>query len=168
MIDATNQRWVVSDIWQGGFILWASMDINQYSLIWLSIGILLLASEIFTGTFYLLLIGVSAILVAILNYFIGLSWPLQIIILGILSAISIFSLRGKLMHSKSEKLKTIDKSNTVIVLNAILPHAEGLVQYQGVPWAAINQSDYTLNAQQVAIVVETQGNKLMIKPKTKH
>lgn len=143
------------------------MDINQYSLIWLSIGILLLASEIFTGTFYLLLIGVSAILVAILNYFLGMSWPLQIVILGALSAISIFTLRGKLRLSQTEKLKTIDESNTVIVLNAILPLAEGLVQYQGVPWTAINQSDQTLDAQQVAIVVETQGNKLMIQPKIK-
>lgn len=144
------------------------MDINQYSLIWLSIGILLLASEIFTGTFYLLLIGVSAIIVAVLNYFIGLSWPLQIIVLGILSAVSIFSLRGRLMHSKSEPLNTSDEANTVIVLKPILPHAEGLVQYQGVPWAAINQSDQTLDAQQVGVVVETQGNKLMIKPKIKH
>lgn len=144
------------------------MNINQYSLIWLSIGILLLASEIFTGTFYLLLIGVSAILVAILNYFIEMSWPLQIIVLGVLSAISIFVLRGRLMHSKSEPIKTPDESNTVTVLNLILPHAEGLVQYQGVPWTAINQSNQTIEAQQVAVVVETQGNKLIIKPKVKH
>jgi len=140
------------------------MDTNQYSLIWLSIGILLLASEIFTGTFYLLLIGASAILVAIINYFFNLSWPMQIVILGALSAASIFILRGKLKGNKSSSSHSVDMSGTVTAINTIPPRKEGLVQYQGVPWTAINQSDSMIEAQQTAIVTHTQGNKLIIKP----
>lgn len=143
------------------------MDTNQYSLLWLSIGILLITSEIFTGTFYLLLIGVSAIIVSVINYLFNLGWPTQIILLGLFSAISILLLRHKLVSlNKSSKSHKMDEAEMVIAINTIAPHAEGLVQYQGVPWTAVNQSSEVIEAQQAAIVIQTHGNKLIIKPQS--
>lgn len=143
------------------------MDTNQYSLLWLSIGILLVTSEIFTGTFYLLLIGASAIVVSVINYLFSLGWPTQIILLGILSAISILLLRHKLVSlNKSSKSHKMDEAELVTVISTMAPHTEGLVQYQGVPWTAFNQSNEVLEAQQTAVVIQTHGNKLIIKPQS--
>lgn len=65
-------------------------------------------------------------------------------------------------------MRSLDESEPVQIIEPIAPNSEGLVQYQGVPWTAINQSDITLTTKTRAIVIKTQGNKLIIKPDIKN
>lgn len=143
------------------------MESINSSLIWLSLGILLIASEIFTGTFYLLLVGASSLLTALISYFITMSSPMQLILFGVISSVSIFLLHGK-FKTKKPSMRSLDESEPVQIIEPIAPNSEGLVQYQGVPWTAINQSDITLTTKTRAIVIKTQGNKLIIKPDIKN
>lgn len=66
--------------------------------LWIFIGLVLLALEIFTTTFFLLFFGIAALVVAFLVFLFPLSMPVQI---GIFSALSLlFFLFGKKVIKK--------------------------------------------------------------------
>lgn len=132
------------------------------SLVWLSLGVVLVTLEIFTGTFYLLLIGICAFVTALVSYLLNLDLSLQIILCGALSATSIFTLRGR-FKSKENKLLTPDEDSIVFLSEEIAPLGEGIVNYQGAPWSALNQSSEALKPNTYAVVIKTQGNKLLLK-----
>ena len=69
--------------------------------IWILIGVVLLALEIFTTSFFLLFFGIAALAVALLLFFIPFSLPIQILIFTILSALFFFA--GKKIIKKTKK-----------------------------------------------------------------
>ncbi len=136
------------------------------TLIWLSLGVLLITLEIFSGTFYLVLVGTCALVTSLMSYFISTNTPIQLVFFGVISSASIFLLRGR-FKQKGNALSAPDEENIVFITESIAPHTEGIVHYQGVPWTAVNQSSEELKPKTQAIVVKTQGNKLILKSKTK-
>lgn len=139
------------------------MDVDV--LIWMTVGIALLSSEAFTGTFHLLFFGLSALMTAVFAS-LGLSSPaLQLIVFAAFSVISVFLLRKRLIN-RSIGFEG-DTDNRVQLSASIAAGAEGTIQYQGVPWTAKNIAASDLIAGDWVRIVRTEGIKLMIEPDAK-
>lgn len=139
------------------------MNFTQDVYIWAGLGLLLLASEMFSGTFHLLFFGVSAIIVAGLSAF-GLSnFPSQLGLFAILSILSFFMIKKKFTKQKSTGFQS--DIHQKIQLTADIPtHGEASIQYQGSPWTAVNTSDQVLLKGSKVKIEKTEGNKIFVKP----
>jgi membrane protein implicated in regulation of membrane protease activity len=136
------------------------MQMSTEVLVWMTVGIALLSSEAFTGTFHLLFFGLSALFVAALTL-LGLnSTVLQLVLFAVLSVSSVFLVRKRLIirsigfEGDRESVFTLDQE--------ILPDQEVTISYQGAPWTAKNISQKTLPKGTRARVLRTDGIKLLL------
>lgn len=142
------------------------MQMNPDVLIWLSIGVALLSSEALSGTFHLLFFGLSALMTGVLAA-LGLSSTVaQLVIFAIGSVLGVVLVRKKwIVRSKGFS----QDSEIRIVLSADLAAGrEGPIQYQGVPWTAVNASSQSLLKGERVRVLRTEGNKLIVEPDVDH
>lgn len=138
------------------------MQIDTDVLVWMTLGIALLSSEAFTGTFHLLFFGLSALATAVIAS-LGLeNIPLQLAVFATLSVVGVVVLRKKAVQTS--KGFTADVDNHLLMKIDLAPGEEGAVTYQGVPWKAINRSGHPLLKGQTARVLRTEGIKLIIEP----
>lgn len=136
------------------------MDMNVDVLVWMTVGIALLSSEAFTGSFHLLFFGLSALMTAVLASF-GLSSVIgQMVLFALLSLLSVGLLRKRLTQ-RSVGFES-DQENRFHVSLDLPPGGEATVQYQGAPWTAVNISDKTLLKGDRARILRTEGIKLII------
>jgi membrane protein implicated in regulation of membrane protease activity len=109
-------------------------------LIWAIAGLVLITIEMLTGTFYLLVIGIAALIGAIVAYAGGEFW-LQALIAGISGLIGVWYAHGKLTAEKAKKgmpnTNQLDIGQPVTVLQWV-NQAQGLVRvnYRGSQWDA--------------------------------
>lgn len=137
------------------------MEIN-YWLIWVILGLALLASEIFTGTFYLLFFGLAGLLTAVIVYaFLPPVW-LQIFVFGVLSLISFFIVQKKFNRKEKSSFEN-DLHQTLILSDTLPAGGEGVIQYQGAPWTAVNLESEPLLKGSRAVIFKTEGVKLFLK-----
>lgn len=138
------------------------MQMNVDVLVWMTVGIALLSSEAFTGSFHLLFFGLSALMTAVIASM-GLSSPVaQMIVFAVVSVLSVALLRKRLV-SRSQGFE--GDSEARVQLSADLPASgEGVIQYQGVPWTAVNQSSRPLLKGDWVKVLRTEGIKLVVEP----
>jgi inner membrane protein len=139
--------------------------------IWGAIGLILLAVEMATGTFYLLWFGVAALSVAIATWlFPNLALPIQFVMFAALSfsSLAIWRLNYKKTdtHHRVGQAQGEEIGRTGTVLEACSPTQNGKIQFtQGLmgsrEWPAI--SDDAIEAGSVATVVAVEGNALRIK-----
>jgi inner membrane protein len=139
--------------------------------IWAAIGVILLAVEMATGTFYVLWFGVSALSVAIAMWmFPNIPQALQFVMFAALS-ISSFAI-WKLNYKKTETHSRVGQAQgeeigrTGTVLVTCSPNQSGKIRFpQGLmgsrEWSAI--SDEVIETGSEAIVVAVEGNTLRIK-----
>lgn len=139
------------------------MQMNVDVLVWMTVGIALLSSEAFTGSFHLLFFGLSALLTAVIASM-GLGSPiLQMVVFAVVSVLSVVLLRKRLVNRDSQGFES--DSETRMQLSADLPAAgEGVIQYQGAPWTAINSSAQPLIKGDWVKVLRTEGIKLVVEP----
>ncbi len=138
--------------------------------IWGAIGVILLAVEMATGTFYVLWFGVSALSVAIAMWmFPNIPQAIQFVMFAVLSfsSLAIWKLNYKKTETHSRvgqsQGEEIGRTGTVIV--ACSPSASGKISFtQGLmgsrEWPAI--SDETIEAGSEAKVTAVEGNMLRI------
>lgn len=139
-----------------------SMQISPDVLIWMTIGIALLSSEAFTGTFHLLFFGLSALLTAVVAS-IGVSnSTVQVIVFSVVSIASVILLRKRLV-ARSRGFDG-DLHSKITLSADIAPGDEATIQYQGVPWTAVNTSALPLLRGDRARVLRTEGIKLILEP----
>lgn len=139
------------------------MQLSVDVLIWMIIGIALLSSEAFTGTFHLLFFGLAALLTAVLAS-LGLTSPaLQLVIFAAFSLISAGLLRKRLVHRTSKGF-TVDKDSRFQVEVDIPSGGEAVIRYQGAPWTAVNSSPLSVLKGDRVRVLRTEGIKLIIEP----
>ena len=109
-------------------------------LIWAIAGLVLITVEMLTGTFYLLVIGIAALIGAAVAYAGGAFW-LQALIAGISGLIGVWYAHGKLTAEKAKKgmpnTNQLDIGQPVTVLQWV-NQAQGLVRvnYRGSQWDA--------------------------------
>lgn len=136
------------------------MQISPDVLIWMTIGIALLSSEAFTGTFHLLFFGLSALLTAVVAS-IGLGDSTgQVVFFSVISIASVILLRKRLV-ARSRGFDG-DFHSKITLTADIAPGDEATIQYQGAPWTAINKSGRPLLRGDRARVLRTEGIKLIL------
>ena len=138
--------------------------------IWAALGLLLLAVEMATGTFYVLWLGISALSVAIaLWVFPNIAQALQ---LAMFAALSISSLAiWKLNYKKHETHSRVGQAQgeeigrTGTVITACSPNQVGKIHFtQGLmgarEWAAVSSEPIAKDVE--ARVIAVEGNQLRI------
>lgn len=138
--------------------------------IWGALGLILLAAEIATGTFYLLWFGVAALCVAIaVGLFPSLAHALQVLVFAALSVGSL--LIWKLNYKKTESNSRVGQAQgeeigrTGILISACSPTQMGKIRFtQGLmgsrEWPAISSEPIAEGIE--ARVIAVEGNALRI------
>lgn len=139
--------------------------------LWGAIGLILLATEMATGTFYVLWFGVAALIVAILTWLApNMSISVQLFLFAVLSIGSLFVWRTYYKKTSSDSRvgqaqgEEVGRVGTMI--EPVNPTQIGRIQFtQGVmgsrEWAAVANEAIEAGAQ--AVVVAVEGNSLRVK-----
>ncbi len=110
---------------------------TEYSF-WLVLAGILLVSEILTGTFYLIMVAIGALLAAVAAYF-GYPTELQIVAASVFAVIASFILqhvrRKRLHQSQANTANKLDVGN-LIEVSTWNEHGHAKVMYRGAYWQA--------------------------------
>ena len=118
----------------------------------------------FSLSLVLLFFGVAALVITILK-FAGLNnLPIEIALFAVLGIAGLLLFRGKLRRSlKSQPELSIDR-NTPVVLSVDVPaRGSAGIEYQGVLWTAVNDSDTPMKKGDQIFIQRTEGVKLIIR-----
>lgn len=132
-------------------------------LVWMIVGIALLSSEPFTGSFHLLFIGLSALLTAALAG-LGLDYlAVEVVFFVGFSFISVLLLRKRIVRRSTGAF--LEEEETELQLEAdIAPASEVVLEFQGARWKARNPSSQTLHRGSWVRVTGTNGIQLLLEP----
>jgi hypothetical protein len=143
----------------------------QTMWIWCAIGLILLAAEMATGTFYVLWFGVAALVMTLISWLMPeLNISLQLVLFAVLSVGSLFVWRT--YYKKTETNNRIGQSQGEeigrmgTITEAISASQNGRIQFaQGLmgsrAWTAIADENIAVGTQ--AVVVAVEGNALRVK-----
>lgn len=135
---------------------------------WMILGGILLGAEMFAidAQFYLVFIGLSAILVGVATLLgIEMALWMQWMVFGILSLVFMFSFRRRLyekIRGNVEGFKESLAGVSVAVDNDLAPGDETRLEYRGTKWTARNVGSDAIAAGGRARVVRAEGLTLHI------
>lgn len=134
------------------------------TVIWAVFGLLLIVTEMFTATFFLLFFGLAALLVAGARL-IGLDhFNTELLIFSILGVASILIFRKKLVSGLQPADSSKTDENEILILSETVPAGlEGKIEYQGSQWTACNDTDRDMAKGSKVAIAKTQGAKLILK-----
>jgi len=136
---------------------------------WIVFGIVLLIVEMSTGTFFMLGLGVAAILVGIIDTLLGTSFTVELSIWIVLSILAIAVwfkwFRELPVTDSGQSNYRLDTLGTV--LEEIHPHARGKVTFDtpvlgNTSWHATSKVDLLKNTR--VKIVEVNGQLIEVKP----
>ena len=138
---------------------------------WIVFGIVLLILEMSTGTFFMLGLGVAAIVVGIIDATLGTSFTLELVIWIVLSLLAI---AAWFKWFKEEPLSDSGQSNyrldtLGIVMEDIQPHSRGKVTFDtpvlgNTSWHATAKVDIDKDTR--VQIVQVNGQLIEVKPYT--
>lgn len=135
--------------------------------IWVLLGTGLLVVEMLTGTFFLLFLSLGAFSASLAALFGMDSIPLQIFINSLVACGGFFLLKKPLQRKLLKSVSVqIDQGQIVRIEQSLAPGQNTRVNYQGTTWEARNLDNVTLNPNDEAIIVGTQGHILLLKKST--
>ena len=136
---------------------------------WIVIGIILLILEMNVGTFFMLGLGVAAILVGVIDSLIGTSFKTELFIWIVLSVLSIAAwfkwFREKPITDSGQSNYRLDTLGTV--KEDIQPHSRGKVTFDtpvlgNTTWHAIAKID--INKETRVKIVQINGQLIEVEP----
>lgn len=138
-------------------------DLGNY--IWLIIAIALVIAEVLTGTFYLLVLGFSAFIACIAQWF-GfefLGQTIAFLMTAIAIIIPLYVHRKKL--KLQEKTFDLDAGETVVIEQ--WENGVGQTRYRGTTWQAtlLEQGQENTSSSNLYVIVRIDGSRLLVKPK---
>ena len=137
---------------------------------WVTLGTLLLASELFVvdAAFYLVFVGVSGIVVGMALLFgIPMEPWAQWLVFGLIAIVSMLALRRRiyqLLRGNAVGYDATPRGDTVRLEEDLAPGASSRVQYRGSSWTIVNQSAQLLAAGTSARIEEVDGLTLKVAP----
>jgi membrane protein implicated in regulation of membrane protease activity len=132
--------------------------------IWGAIGLALVITEMVVPTFFIIFLGVGALIVAITTL-LGLTNSLnsQLLVFAISSLFLMLLLRGRLKKRLSAKeMEPEYLGRLATVTETILPGREGKVSYSGSVWTAVADSEIQKDA--TVTIIGREGLCLKVKP----
>ena len=136
---------------------------------WILSGLVLLGLELALGTFYLVFLGIAAIVVGLLAMFgasgpLWLEWLLFIGFSGALVLLLRKPLLGKfVIQSDTRDIDTL-VGLTAVAVESIPPGGIGKVEMRGTVWTAHNESAAAIAPGQRCRVERIQGLSLWVRP----
>ena len=134
---------------------------------WVVFGIFLITTEIFLGTFFMLGLGLAAMIVGVLDNLFSMSLEIELIVWIALSLISIFIW---FKYLKNNHLETIGQSNYSLetqgtVVEAISSNGRGKVKFDtpvlgNTTWHATSKEDITTDSR--IKIVEIKGQLIVV------
>jgi len=141
-------------------------DIVSPAILWAIIGIVLIVIEMATMTFFLVFFGIAAIVVAIAKAFGLANFATELILFSVVGVLGLLFFRKKLEQVFAPRGGELqgDVAQTFVLTEAVPPHGEAIVEYQGSNWTAINESSARLSKGDRVAIVRTDGVKLIVRP----
>jgi inner membrane protein len=136
---------------------------------WIIFGILLLLAEAATpGGFYLLFVGIAALVVGALTPLIQISW-VELSVFAVLSVLLIVFFRHPLVERVRKATPHADVKEFIgesaRVIDAIPAGREGKVELRGSVWRAKNNGLTDLSADELCTITALQGIMVIVKSK---
>lgn len=130
---------------------------------WFTAAAALFILEMFSGTFYLLVLSIALLGAGLTAWLFGADASASLLVAAVLSAVGIAAVYRWQRSRRTPPGKDVDLDigNTVI-LHQAQPDNLWLVQYRGSYWQA--QADFTAQAGQSARITGKSGNILILKP----
>jgi inner membrane protein len=136
---------------------------------WICFGLFMLVSEILTpGGFYLLFIGIAAIITGIIAPLIGPTW-IEITMFALLATFCITVLRKPLVASVKKSTPKSDFTEfvgeTAIAITDLPSGKDGKIELRGTVWSGRNDSPVDISKNDQCIITARDGLLLIVKPK---
>ena len=136
---------------------------------WICLGLFLLLAEALTpGGFYLLFVGIAAIIVGVLALAVQATW-IQIALFAVLSAVFIVSFRKTLVERVRKTTRQADTpefiGETARAVEAIAAGKEGKIELRGTVWHARNSGTVDLPENAACTIVTREGIRLTVTAK---
>lgn len=137
----------------------------MFSYTWLIIGAILVAIELSTGTFYLLMLAVAAI-TAWLFQFTGATFLVQAVVFLITSGVLVtFLHRYRAQKSLTNTVNIADQLDAgEIVHVSEWQDGIGITHYRGASWQVILETPQDSPQAGAYRIVKFEGSRLMVKP----
>ncbi len=130
---------------------------------WIVLGVVILAAEMFVidAQFYLVFIGLSAVIVGLTDL-LGVALPewAQWMLFAVLSLTSMFTFRKSIylkMRGTAPGFRASLKGDMVLVVDELAPGTESRASHRGTKWTIRNVGGGIIPAGQRARVVKTDG-----------
>lgn len=134
---------------------------NAY-LIWLLAGLALIIAELLSGTFYLLFLGLAALLGGVAAYF-GAGFAVQASIAALAAVSGVLWVQRSNSRRRGERMPALDIGQSVTWENWVNPDAGvGQVRYRGALWEARIETGVQPSAGEVLYIVDVIGNSLRV------
>ena len=109
----------------------------DHSLAWAIIGLVLVITELVTGTFYLLMLGLAAFGAAAAAY-LGQEFPLQAIVAAVVAALGCYGAHTYRVKDRARKMPPIDAGMPASFERWVDPAGRlARVHYRGASWDAL-------------------------------
>jgi membrane protein implicated in regulation of membrane protease activity len=134
----------------------------DHSLAWAIAGLVLVITELLTGTFYLLMLGLAGF-GAGLAAWLGLAFGAQAIVFVAVAGIGCYGVHVYRAKNQKQQMASIDAGQPASFENWV-DQTAGLarVRYRGASWEARLEGDPALQAGAVVYVLATEGNTLSV------
>jgi membrane protein implicated in regulation of membrane protease activity len=132
------------------------------SLAWLVAGIVLIIAELITGTFYLLVLGVAALVAGGVAYA-GGGLIVQVIVAGAVAVAGILWIRSRKLASATPAMASLDVGQPV-TLDSWVNRDDRLarVRYRDALWDAIVDGEFRGETGEVFYIRAVSGNTLRV------
>ena len=135
------------------------------ALAWAIAGLVLVITELVTGTFYLLMLAVAAFGAAAAAY-LGQAFPVQSVVAAVVAAAGCYAVHLYRAKSSKEKMSPIDTGMPASFENWIDAGARlARVRYRGASWDARVDGGEAVEPGALLYVVATEGNTLRVAAK---
>lgn len=136
------------------------------SAIWFAMGLLGVILELVTGGFWMLFIGISALLTGLAAKF-GLleTVDLRLSFFAVVTLLSLFGLRRFVVRTPQDKGPSgavRDPVDDTALVIADISSAPGQIEYQGAPWTALSEDGQTLPAGTRVRIVRQDGMRFFV------
>jgi len=129
---------------------------------WAMVGLVLVITELLTGTFYLLMLGIAGFGAA-LGAWLGLDFGPQAIVFALVAGIGCYGVHVYRARNRAKQMAPIDAGQPANFENWV-DQAAGLarVRYRGASWEARLEGEAALQPGAVLYVLATEGNTLKV------
>jgi membrane protein implicated in regulation of membrane protease activity len=131
-------------------------------LVWGVLGLVLVITELVTGTFYLLMLGVAAFGAAVVAG-LGLAFAVQSVVFSVLAALGCYAVHAYRAKNKAQQMAPIDAGMPAVFESWIDAGARlARVRYRGASWDASVEGAEPVESGATVYVVAANGNTLQV------